>query len=204
MRKIAIALFAVAAVAFGHTAEPAGAPPAEASAVSSVLQKDGIRIKDGNKTVMELWFRNALPAGGNTEDNATIKRVSHGTLLGVVRFPERGADRRGQTIKPGVYTLRLSFFPQNGDHQGVAPQRDFLLMSPIDADKDPNATMNFDQLVALSQKASGTPHPAVLSVWKAADDAKPGITVEEEHDWVLRHKIGDLLIAVIVAGTFSH
>lgn len=204
MSKIAITLLAVAAVAFGHTAEPAGAPPAEASAISGVLQKEGMRIKDGNKVVMEIWFRNALPSGSNSEFNATIQQVPHGALLGVLRFPERGADRRGQSIKPGVYTLRLSFFPQNGDHQGVAPQRDFFLLSPIDQDKDPNKNMTFDELVALSQKASGTPHPAVLSVWKAADDAKAGLTMEDEHDWILRDKIGTMPIAVVVAGTFNH
>ena len=54
----------------------------------------------------------------------------------MIRLPERGADRRGQTIKPGVYTLRYGNYPQNGDHQGVEPQRDFLVLSPVAEDKD--------------------------------------------------------------------
>ena len=57
-------------------------------------------------------------------------------MLGVARFPAKYKDRRGQTIKPGVYTMRYGLFPVNGDHQGVAPQRDFLIPSPAALDDD--------------------------------------------------------------------
>jgi hypothetical protein len=138
-------------------------------------------------------------------DNISLTNIAHGALLGVVRFPEKGADRRGQTMKPGVYTARLSFFPPDGNHQGVAPQRDFLILSPAAEDKDPKATPAYAPLMEMSMKASGTPHPAVLSVWKA-DPAtfKPGVSADGEHDTVLRHKIGDLPVAVVVAGVFNH
>jgi hypothetical protein len=207
MKRIALSYLAAAVLAFGHTAEPAGAPPADVDpAIAAVLQKDGVRIKDGDKIVMELWFRNSAPSGPATsEANVSLATVPHGSLLGVVRFPERGADRRGQTIKPGTYTLRLSYFPPDGNHQGVSEQRDFLLLSQAATDKDPKSTPDYQALTAASMKAAGTPHPAVLSLWKV-DPAnfKPGVAQEGEHDWVLQHKIGDLPIAVIVAGTFSH
>ncbi len=61
----------------------------------------------------------------------------------------------------------------NADHQGAAPQRDFLLMTPASEDRDVNAIPNFDTLAAMSRKASLTPHPAVLSFWKADTDS-PG------------------------------
>jgi len=171
-----------------------------------MLQKDGVRIKDGAKTVMELWFRSSAPKGANNgEDSVTFHDVQLGTLMGVVRFPERGSDRRGQTIKGGTYTMRLGFYPQNGDHQGAAPQRDFLVLSPIAVDKDVSATPAFDALMDMSRKASGTPHPAVLSTWKLDAGAfKPGVAQEGESDWVLQTKMGDTPIAVIVAGTAAH
>jgi hypothetical protein len=207
MTRFAIALLACASVVFGHTAESAGAPPSEIDpAIAGLLQKEGVRIKDGTKNVMELWFVNKAPAGpATTETNVTLTTVPHGSLLGVLRFTEKGADRRNQPIKPGVYTLRLGFFRPDGDHQGVSPQRDFLLMSPAATDKDPKSTPNFEALVEMSRKASGTAHPAVLSLWKA-DPAnfQPGVKQDGEHDWVLNHKIGDLPIALIVAGTFEH
>jgi hypothetical protein len=207
MKRFSLAFLTAAVLAFGHTAEPAGPPPSEVDpAITAVLQKDGVRIKDGNKTVMELWFRNSAPTGAaTTESNVSFTNLPHGSLIGVLRFPERGADRRGQTIKPGVYTLRLSYFPPDGNHQGVSEQRDFLLMSLASADKDPKATPDYATLVAASTKVSGTAHPAVLSTWKVDPASfKDGVAQEGEHDWVLQHKIGDVPIAVIVAGVFNH
>jgi hypothetical protein len=207
MTRFAIALLACASVVLGHTAESAGAPPSGIDpAVAAVLQKEGVRIKDGAKTVMELWFVNTAPKGpATTEANVSLTNVPHGSLIGVLRFTDKGSDRRGQPIKPGVYTLRLSFFPPDGNHQGVSEQRDFLLLSPAATDKDPKATPNYDALVEMSRKATGTAHPAVLSLWKAdAANFKGGVRQEGEHDWVLEHKIADLPVAVIVGGIFEH
>jgi hypothetical protein len=191
---------------FGATTEPAGPPPAGVDpAIAGLLQKDGIRVKDGDNVVGEFWFRASAPSGTKTgEPNVTLTTLPHGTLVGIANFPQRGSDRRGQSIKPGMYTMRLSYFPENGDHQGVAPQRDFFLLSNIAEDKDPKATPNWDTLTKQSMKASGTPHPAVFSVWKVESDFKPGIAQEGEHDWVLQTKVGDIPIAMIVIGKFDH
>ncbi|MBC8165269.1 MAG: hypothetical protein H7Y20_05270, partial [Bryobacteraceae bacterium] len=148
----------LAGLALSATVEPAGVPPAEAGpALTGMMQKEGTRVKDGSKTVMEIWFRTSIPAGEKSaEDNVTMTGIPQGSLMGIARFPERGSDRRGQAIKPGLYTMRLSFFPQNGDHQGVAPQRDFLVLSPLPDDKDPAATPAYESLMEMSRKASGT------------------------------------------------
>jgi hypothetical protein len=117
-----------------------------------------------------------------------------------LRFPAQGADRRGQVIKAGVYTLRYSDFPVDGAHQGVAPQRDFALLTPLAADPDPNAAPAFEALVKISRGASGTSHPAVLSLETPADAKFPAMTKEGDHDWVLNVKVGELPLAIIVAG----
>jgi hypothetical protein len=186
MKKLLLTILITVGVVAGATTEPAGPPPSGLDpAVAGVLQKDGIRVKDGNKAICELWFRSKVPSGSKTaEDNVTLSTTPHGTLMGVINFPAAGSDRRGQSIKPGLYTMRLSFFPPNGDHQGVAPQRDFFLLLNAAEDKDPNATPAFEPLTKASMKASGTPHPLVFSVWKAESDSKPGISQQGEMDWV--------------------
>jgi len=74
-------------------------------------------------------------------------------------------------------------------------------MIPIAADPDPNATPAFDPLVALSRKASGTPHPAVLSLEPPTADAKlSALSRENDKDWTLATKIGDTSIAIILVG----
>jgi len=96
--------------------------------------------------------------------------------------------------------LRYSQYPVNGDHQGVAPQRDFALLVRAGDDPGPSATPGFDALVAWSAKASGTPHPAVLSIWSSASDKFPNFSKQNDHDWVLDVKVGDVPISIILAG----
>ncbi len=210
MRKLAVISFLSPLVFYllaadgPYKAEPAGGPPAEvASAIAQALQKDGTKISNNGAAYCEIWFRTEKPSGAkSSEENVTLPLIPQGALLGVIRFDGQGADRRGQTIKAGVYTLRYSIMPVNGDHQGAAPQRDFLLLSPAADDRDLNSTPAFDALVAMSRKASGTPHPAVLSFWKSDTDT-PGFSKQGDTDWVLQTKIGDTPISVILVGIAS-
>lgn len=206
MRHLAVvSLLSTFWVAFGaegqYQSAAAGPPPPEvAPAIAQALQKDGVKISNGGAAYCEIWFRTEKPSGAKTtEENVTLPSLPVGALVGVIRFDGKGSDRRGQTIKAGVYTLRYGIMPINGDHQGAAPQRDFLLMTPAAEDQDLNSTPAFEALVAMSRKASGTPHPAVLSVWKADSDT-PGLSKQGDSDWVLQTKIGDTPIAVILVG----
>ncbi len=186
-----------------YKVEPAGPPPSELpAAVAGTLQKDGYKIVAGNGTAFcEVWFRTTAPSGPKTtEDGVTLPTIPQGSLMGALRFPGRGSDRRGQSIKPGVYTLRYGLQPVNGDHQGVAPQRDFLLMVPAADDPGPTATPGFDDLVKLSTKASGTPHPAVLSMSSSSNTTFPELKKEGDSDWALHAKIGDTPVEVILVG----
>jgi hypothetical protein len=185
-----------------YKADKAGSPPPEvASSITRALQQTGFQISAKGAAYCEIWFRTSLPSGvGSNEQNVTLAKIPQGALLGVVRFDGNGLDRRGQTIQAGVYTLRYGIMPANDSHQGAAPQRDFLLLTPAAEDRDVNATPSFDALVAMSRKASRTTHPAVLSFWKADADS-PGFGQQGDGDWVLQSKVGDIPIAVIVVGT---
>jgi hypothetical protein len=178
----------------------ATAAPGLPAAYAALIATAGYRINGPSGPWCEIWFRKSIAAAAKPADNSIAFPIAQGTLVGVLRFPAAGADRRGQTVKPGVYTLRYSDYPVDGSHQGVAPQRDFVLLTPIANDADPNAMPAFDALVQMSDKASGTPHPAVLSVETPAGSTFPAVAKEGDNDWVLNVKIGDLPFAVIVAG----
>jgi hypothetical protein len=206
MKRFSIAFsLAAASVAFAQYKMDmaAGAPPEVAPAFASLLQKQGIKVTGANGSVWaEVWLRSSAPSGPkSTEEGVSLPTIPHGAFLGVIQFPANGADRRGQMIKPGVYTLRYSLHPVNGDHLGVAPQRDFAVLVPAAEDKDPNANLGYDALMALSKKASGTPHPAVLSLsTSSAAGATPTLAKEGDHDWVINAKLGELPVALIVVG----
>jgi hypothetical protein len=180
------------------------APPSLPAAYAPmVFQRPGYRIVGPNGPWCEIWFRNAIPTGPKPSDSSVLFAIPQGALIGILRFPSQGADRRGQVIKAGVYTLRYSDYPVDGAHQGVAPQRDFALLTPLAADPDPNAAPAFDALVQMSRGASGTPHPAVLSLETPAGSSFPSLTKEGDHDWVLNVKIGDLQLSIILAGKYE-
>ncbi len=202
MKKLLLSFALMTVAAYGqYKTAPAGAPPSELEpAVSAVLQKDGTRVLNaGGSAVSEIWFRTAMASGPKvTEDAVTMGTIPLGSLVGAIRFPVQGADRRGQTIKPGVYTLRYVLMPVSGDHLGAAPQRDFVAMIPADLDKDPNATLTQPQVIALSVKATGTPHPGVLSIAPGLGSISFG--KEADHDWTLNTNLGSLPIAIILIG----
>jgi hypothetical protein len=203
MKPIILAL-SLAASLFAdgdYKAQPGGALPESAATLKATLEASGTKVVDGaGKLYAELWLRTTQPADAKSaEQNITLPEMPHGALMGVISFPAGASDRRGQAIKPGVYTMRYSQFPITGDHQGVAPQRDFLILSPIGEDKDPEAMPKFDALMVMSRKASGTTHPLILSMWKS-DQPGPSLAKEGEHDWVLTRKIGSLPVAIIVSG----
>ena len=180
---------------------PAGAPPSDlAPAIVSALDANGTKVSKSDGTaVMEVWFRKTAPSGPKSSgDSIALPSIPVGSFLGVVKLESKGEDRRGQSLKPGVYTLRYVLMPSNGDHLGAAPQRDFAALVPAAEDKDPNSTPDLDATVKMSTKASGTAHPAVLSLSGGSGTA--GFTKEGDHDWTLNTKLGDLPVAIILLG----
>jgi hypothetical protein len=183
--------------------QSAGAPPSElAPEIAALLDKTGHTVvaADG-KPYCDVWFVSKAPTGPESaEIDLMWKTALPGSVIGAIKFHVEGHDRRGQMIKPGVYTLRFSMYPINGDHQGVAPNRDFLVMTPAEFDKKADPQPVFEALMNMSRKASGTPHPAVLSMWIVESDFKPGLSQLGENDWVIQTSIGGHNIALIVVG----
>lgn len=201
-RNTLLGLLAAPLALFGqYQAETIAAPPPElARNRASGLQPGGFKITRDGKPYCEIWFRAKAPAGtGSEQRNATLSFITAGALLGVIRFDQKGEDRRGQSIPAGLYTLRYGIMPMNSMHEGAAPHRDFLLLSPAADDRDPDSLPGFDALVQMSRTASGTKHPAILSFWKAAADSS-GFG-QQGDDWVLQAKIGDIPVMVILIGT---
>src|ERR1035437_9989728 len=109
MTRIFSFLLAATAVFAQYKAQPAGDPPSEAAApILGTLSKAGTKIVgDNGSQYVEIWLRSTMPSGPSTgESSVTLPTIPPGTLLGVVRFPAKGGDRRGQNIAAGVYTLR--------------------------------------------------------------------------------------------------
>jgi hypothetical protein len=117
-------------------------------------------VAKGNVT-LDFWWVTGLPLPEGVAPSWAA--LEEGTLVGAVSITPAYRDIRGRVIKPGVYTLRYGIQPQNGDHIGVSPFREFLLISPAAVDTDP-APLGHDGTIELSKQAIGGSHPGVLSI----------------------------------------
>lgn len=130
-----------------------------AAPIAAKIAPGGIRATVGANTLTFWWVKD-LPMKSSP---ASWSDVPEGTLVGAVKIEKDSRDTRGRVIKAGAYTLRYGIQPQNGDHLGVSPFREFLLLSPAKQDADP-APPTHDGLVDLSKQTIGGSHPAVWSL----------------------------------------
>lgn len=138
------------------------------AAVKSVLNPTGSKITLNDGTPLaEVWLRKSLPKGSSNNPDVLYPQIGLTHMVGVVHFLGAAKDFRGHPVKPGFYTLRYEVQPNDGDHLGTAPNPDFLLLLLAAEDPDPNATMDFKQLVALSAHVSGLRHPSVFEMMAA-------------------------------------
>lgn len=155
----------------GDKVETVGAfsDSAASDSVKAALDANGYKISLGSgNEVCQIWFRKALADHPPTDDQgAFFTQIGLSTLVGVIKFPAKTTDYRGQVIQAGTYTLRYALNPADGNHLGIAQGRDFLLMSPIAVDKEADAQFKFEELVKMSAQSAGTKHPAGLSLGTA-------------------------------------
>jgi hypothetical protein len=182
------------ASAQGYKVEAAAvAAPAELSAaVRDTLSPQELRVTGPSGVVCEIWLRKTVPGQAAAQNLGVIyTQLQEGTLVAAIRFPAELKDYRRQNVKAGVYTLRYALSPVNGNHQGVAPQRDFLLAIPAAADQDP-ANVSPAQTIELSKKSTSTNHPSVWSLMPGdgAAGAAPGVSHDTDSDlWIAQFSL---------------
>jgi hypothetical protein len=187
-------------------------PPTDSSipaAVVQALDSHGQRLKpaDGSP-VCDIWLRKSVPvqaAKKKEGEGLLYPELSESTLVGVISFPQATTDFRGQPIAPGTYTLRYELIPDDGNHLGVAANRDFLLLVPVADDSDPAAVFKFDELVRMSRKATGTGHPGPMSLTQVSGQGT-ALSKDSEDHWIFSGTLKldsgkDLPFALVVKGT---
>ena len=174
-------------------------PPSELSGGIASRLTAAAKVVTGDAT-LEIWLVQAI-------DGATQGwgGVDSGTLVGAMRVTGTFKEIRGKVVRPGVYTLRYGQQPQNGDHLGISPFREFLLLSPAAIDTDAKV-LGFDGVVALSKDVIGTAHPASLSL-DPPEDAPGAVRStyknDSGHDGVVL-QAGTVKFGLIVSGLIVH
>ena len=177
--------------------------------VRQILDAKGYRLTlDGEASTCELWVRKGVPAQTRKDvEGVTYPQLAESVLVGVMHFPHVAADIRGQKVPAGFYTLRYSLMPNDGNHLGAAPNRDFLLLIPAASDANPSASFKFQELMALSESATGTKHPAPLSLVPADSGlTAPSVSKDDQDHWIFSASMKltsgeELPFALVVKGT---
>lgn len=186
------------------------ADPAASEQLRAALEAQGHRVVSGDgAAICDVWFVKGLPSGKSDLPGATYTGIPESALIGVISFPKASTDFRGQGVKPGTYTLRYALHPADGNHLGISPIRDFLLMVPVADDRDPSARFKFEDLAKMSAKAAGTNHSAVLSLVTTEGQRQFPAAVENENAHVvlavrIKSEPAGLPIAIVVKGVGEH
>lgn len=142
------------------------APP-----VASALAPDAVTVTTAGAK-LEFWWVRAVTLTAAPATAPSWADVPAGALVGAFRTSTAITDIRGFTIRPGAYTLRFALQPPNGDHLGISPNREFLLLGPA-ADDLTAGPAGYDGAVALAKKASHRAHPAAFSIDPPMASAAP-------------------------------
>ena len=208
---LAIPVLCLASLAQTGKVEPLGAMIAAvvSAPVTQVLDSQGQRLilSDGTP-LCDIWMRKNVPARIAKDSGGVLyPELVESALVGVISFPQAAADFRGQPIAPGTYTMRYALMPDDGNHLGVAPDRDFLLLVRAADDPDPAAVFKFAELVGLSKKAMASNHPRVFSLTESKAGSPPTLVKNVEDHWIFSGVVmkldsgKDLPLSLIVKGT---
>ena len=206
----AVVVAAAASGQSGYKAESAGpcTLPDVSDAMKASLQSEGVRVVDAKGVLCETWLRKIIPQKAGSSDSQ-YSTVDNGTFAGIINYPARAGDYRGQILKPGIYTMRFQAMPADGNHMGCAPSTDFVLLAPAGADQDPNAIIGYDELVKMSLKGSGTSHPIPLYLTIPGGAKGATFRSADEHHWAVEFKTKaqpaggaeiDFPVAIILVG----
>jgi hypothetical protein len=205
-RSVSVCLLGLAALVFPAAAEmtvgPASGAPGLPDTLKSALAPEGFAVKDGGAGFVQVWLNKSIPTEKSSEAprGSDFTNLPVGAFIGVIQYSKDGGDFRGQSIKAGVYTMRFALQPEDGNHQGASPRRDHLVLSRAADDQDPNAKPNFDAMVDMSKKASGTNHPLVLFLTLPQSSAKfPGVDSSGGKQ-VLNVKSGSVELGITIVG----
>jgi hypothetical protein len=180
--------------------------------IRALLQPEtSVVMRDTNR--IEIWWVKTIALDSAPQGAPSWSNVPDGALAGAIRVAQPLADARGYTIKPGVYTLRFALQPQDGDHLGVSPYRQFLLVAPAGDDQAPDA-VGFKGAVALAKKALGKSHPSTLSLDPplANESAGTMVTNDAGHKGVVfsvptafqGKSAGSMAFGLTLVGVYEH
>jgi len=165
------------------------------AAIAAVLDPHGVHVftyQNGQPTpICDVFMAKSASSQETPErtNKVIYSQLKAGALVAVIHFlPESSEDYRedfhDQKLKPGYYTMRYAVMREG-------ESSDFVLLSPVSEDRNPDHVPAPDELVRMSLKASETEDPAVMSLVAVSktDKAFPDVLMADDGSCVLQFKL---------------
>ncbi len=169
----------------------AAPPPDEVpEAFRALLDPSGVRLEQHRgKTLYELWLRKEIPLLETPRSDSQVEfpHFEIGEFVGVLRSHGHEYDYRENPIDKGLYALRYGVQPNDGDHLGTAPSRDFVVLTGFADDKSTNPVGDMDELIELSLLVSSHDHPMICYLQKPEGEKEKAARLyrhEEREEWI--------------------
>lgn len=173
----------------GYTLEVADKePPAEVSQdLRGQLAPKTYLISGPEGPAFEFWFVSEIPLDYEPSGSMdALETMDGAALLGLVAVRcTQCRDFRDDAFDPGLFTMRMGFQPENGDHMGTAPYDTFAILVPHkrDAELLLEGKPDHRTLVEISSEDTITEHPPIFSL-QPIDEAEgefPRLTEGGDH-----------------------
>ena len=184
------------------------APPEELSdGIKSALEHKSYQLSNEDGMFFEIWLAKEIPVEAEKETNKkTLEEIETITLLGaIIVHKEERYDFREDPIDLGLYVLRLSLQPQDGNHMGTAPFDTFAILIRNELDAEVLELMDHDDMVDLASEDTVAEHPPILGLHAMESDEGefPRLAESDEEEWFFLclqfpGKVGDKNIKVPV------
>jgi len=149
------------------------------------------RSDNAKSAICEIFWARGITTQESSSGSTKVLygNLKPGAFIGVIHFllMERYVrDYRSQMLKPGYYTMRYASLPEGEN----GSELDFVLLSPVRADRNPAQTVPLDELVRRGRLASGTRRAAMMSLVEIdTDQSFPSLTTDDEGTCVLQVKL---------------
>jgi hypothetical protein len=191
-----------------YTVEGFNAPPPAdlADPIKAELAPAALRVKKGTDTLCEIWLRNAIPTETPTNTlGRSYPQIPDTVLLGAIRVVSPMKDNRSQSFPIGTYLMRHGIQPQNGDHTGSTDFIDFALLLNAKTDRTVNGTYTTPQdMMKQSIADKGADHPIVFALLPPKAASQPSLAKNEKDFWILEAKAGNVVLAIVIVGSYEH
>jgi hypothetical protein len=194
----ALAIWVAPAAAIApYSMKPAALQPSPdlPQKIADSLDPNGLHVftyDNGLETpICEIFLATTVVGQDRSANSSKILygNLKEGALVGVIRFLAESKDDyredfHDQKLPAGYYTMRYHAM-QDGE------KNDFVLLSSVKLDRDPNRVVASDELLSLSRQASGSDQPAVLSLVAVDKNSKdfPEVLMADDGSCVLEVKL---------------